>query len=355
MGNGAEKILEILSGMGISVSGVFASDDFVRGQSFRGFTVEKLSDIEERERDFIIVVAFGTALPEIIGRICDIALKHTVIMPDIPVSGDTLFDDEFFLKHIAEFETVYELFEDDYSRALFENVINFKISGDIKYLLENSVNFAEIFRAIGLCDTEIYADCGAYTGDTVKIFAETAGSYRRIDAFEPSAKTFSKLQKNVASFRAVNCYNAAVWDRDGYGFIDGTDNRNSNLFGVDKQAVCGAETAGTQTAGAQAAGAQTDGAQTAGAGHTKSLTPVKTVRLDSVSADATLIKLDVEGAEMQALSGIDFTRKPKIICAVYHRSEDLFAIPLFLKQFGYRFKLRRIHCLPAWDIFLIAD
>ena len=46
MGNGADKVLDECQRLGINVSGVMASDDFVRGQSFRGFTVKKLSDFE---------------------------------------------------------------------------------------------------------------------------------------------------------------------------------------------------------------------------------------------------------------------------------------------------------------------
>ena len=48
MGNGADKIIDTLSLYGLSPVGVFASDDFVRGQVFRGFTVKKYSDLKEK-------------------------------------------------------------------------------------------------------------------------------------------------------------------------------------------------------------------------------------------------------------------------------------------------------------------
>jgi FkbM family methyltransferase len=312
MGNGADKILDIFAEMGVSVSGVFASDDFVRGQFFRDFRVQKYSDIKDLNP--VIVIAFGTAVPEVMARIFDMAKLHPVIMPDIPVTGSDVFDDEFYLKNQTKIDAVKNLFSDENSKQLFENIINFKLSGDIKYL-NGGCSFEDIFKSLPLTDNEIYADCGAYTGDTVKIFSETVKDYKRIYAFEPSAKTFKKLQKNIADMHDIICYNAAVWSDEGQAFIDGTNNRNSNIL-----------TAGKQT--------------------------VKTVK---ISNDATLIKLDVEGSEMQALSGIDYSNKPKIICAVYHKSEDIFAIPLYLKQFGYKFKLKRINCLPAWDVFLIGE
>ena len=43
MGNGADKILAVLSRRGIPVAGIFASDGFVRGHSFHGMPVRSFS------------------------------------------------------------------------------------------------------------------------------------------------------------------------------------------------------------------------------------------------------------------------------------------------------------------------
>ena len=40
MGNGAEKIISVLKDYGVSVSAIFASDEFVRGHSFLGYKVK---------------------------------------------------------------------------------------------------------------------------------------------------------------------------------------------------------------------------------------------------------------------------------------------------------------------------
>ena len=45
MGNGADKLFARFSEYGIEVKEVFASDGFVRGHSFRGYTVKSFSDI----------------------------------------------------------------------------------------------------------------------------------------------------------------------------------------------------------------------------------------------------------------------------------------------------------------------
>ena len=56
------------------------------------------------------------------------------------------------------------------------------------------------------------------------------------------------------------------------------------------------------------------------------------------------IKMDIEGSELAALMGGEFALrkwKPKLAISLYHRPEDLFAIPIWIEslQCGYRFFL----------------
>ena len=78
--------------------------------------------------------------------------------------------------------------------------------------------------------------------------------------------------------------------------------------------------------------------------------------LDNVAGEetVTLINMDVEGAERQALEGcakIIARDHPKMLIAAYHRSEDLFALPLQIAAMrpDYRFYLRHYPYIPAWD------
>ena len=102
MGNGADKIIDTLTGFGVSVSGVFASDDFVRGQSFRGFKVEKYSDLKQRFPNMIVLVSFGTFRDEVLENIKKIAKETEVLAPDVPVYGDGLFTLDYVKEHRKE-------------------------------------------------------------------------------------------------------------------------------------------------------------------------------------------------------------------------------------------------------------
>ena len=76
-----------------------------------------------------------------------------------------------------------------------------------------------------------------------------------------------------------------------------------------------------------------------------------------MGAKVDYIKYDVEGAEREALLGTAETiaaYKPRMLVSLYHRSEDLFALPMLVKELchEYRLYLRRFAYVPAWDINL---
>ena len=60
MGSGADKIIRELDERDIRISGIFASDEFVRGHSFHGFKVKKYSEIKEEFGEVLVLVCFGT-------------------------------------------------------------------------------------------------------------------------------------------------------------------------------------------------------------------------------------------------------------------------------------------------------
>jgi hypothetical protein len=71
------------------------------------------------------------------------------------------------------------------------------------------------------------------------------------------------------------------------------------------------------------------------------------------------IKYDVEGAETEALLGssrIIERDAPALLVSAYHRSADLFRLPILVHELNpaYKLYLRRMAGVPAWDINLYA-
>ena len=316
MGNGADKILDIFAEKGISCAGIFASDDFVRGQSFRGMPVKKYSQIKAQFEDFVIVVAFATSRPEILARIFELAQAHTVLAPDVPVAGITRFSREFYELYRAQFDAVYDLLIDEASKTCYERIINFKIGGDIQ-LLKPFFEKEKVYRDLLQLQGERIVDLGAYDGDTVREFVAADKQYQSIIALEPDPKNYKKLARNCKELRDVTTYPLGAWDKEATARFGAEASRNSAV------GVKGAE--------------------------------VKLTSVDALVAEPiTLLKMDIEGSEAKAIAGAKRTiqkYKPKLYICAYHRSEDLFDLPLQIHAIcpAYRFYFCHHPYIPAWE------
>lgn len=320
MGNGADKVLDEFGRLGISVEGITASDDFVRGQSFRGFTVKKLSEFEG---DFIIAVAFATCIPEVMERIYSLSANYRIVVPCVPVFGNEIFNREFVESNKDNIDAAYSLFEDEESKRIFKGCAEFMFGGELDILQSITSEKSEAFENIlKLNENEAFLDLGAYRGDTVQEFLHYAnGKYESITALEPDRKTFRKLEAYVENKENITALRKAVSDKDSVAVFDSAAGRQSSFSDKGEQ--------------------------------------IETVTVDSLCRKKriTYIKMDVEGAEFEALCGAEETlkkQKPKLNIALYHRSADIFSLPLKIASVNpdYRFFIRRHPYIPCWDMNL---
>ena len=61
MGNGADKIINILEQKGIEFKGVFASDGFVKDKIFHGHKLSSYEELKQKFGDMIVLVCFGSS------------------------------------------------------------------------------------------------------------------------------------------------------------------------------------------------------------------------------------------------------------------------------------------------------
>lgn len=163
---------------------------------------------------------------------------------------------------------------------------------------------------------ETVIDCGAFIGEFTLYAAAAAGPSGRVIAFEPDPAIYKRLLKNIElnGFKNVTVVNKGLWsadgamkfvgnDVDGYSFIAATDNPAA----IEVPVV------------------SLDG---------------ELERLGVKKVD--FIKMDVEGAEIEALKGAARTLKGNnagIAIASYHPvngAKSCFALEKMLPEFSYR-------------------
>ena len=325
MGDGADKILNVLLSRGISIQGIFASDAFVRGHSFRGFPVRRYRDVLEENPNMTALLCFAVDYEPMLSRLNQISRQCDFYAPDVPVvqTDGSVFDLSYVRRHEQELAAAYHLLADEQSMAVFQAVLQYKLTGKIEYLRGCETLHQEAWTLLDVSQKKHYVDLGAYNGDTVGAFIlETDGHYSRITAVEPDPKNCEKLQKKAREHKweKIDIVNAAAWDRQETLFVKkGKRGRGSALL-------------------------------------LEGTLPVAGNALDRIAQDIPVdfIKFDVEGSESRAIAGAKETIlrcHPDMEIAAYHKNEDLFAIPEQVLSIcpDYTVFLRHHPYVPAWE------
>lgn len=207
---------------------------------------------------------------------------------------------------------------DQESRDIIHNRCKTFLTGDLTYIDRNVINrhtyFSQEFYSIS--NDEILFDCGAFTGDTIEDFVTfTNKKYKKIVAFEPDEKNVKRLNAFINNkIENVVVIQKATGDKTGKVSFLNKGNMSSKTVDVKDSS---------------------------------DELSVDIVRLDNyIDYHPTLIKMDIEGSELDSLIGatqIIKTQKPKLAICIYHMPFDFYEIPKFLKSLvpEYKFKVRQ--------------
>lgn len=228
------------------------------------------------------------------------------------------------LQQRNEIVNAFEMLSDECSRQTFANQLQLRLLADFECIgapFPGEQYFPDIFS---LTDDECFVDCGAYTGDTIRSFmAQTENRFRKIISFEadpavvPSLQTFAKgLGTRVA------LHNKAVGARSGVVRFSGNGIGGGHISDAGVEVTC--------------------------------------VQLDDALADerVSLIKMDIEGAESEALEGARHTierDRPTLAICAYHKPDHLWRIVADLKRLAPDSALYlRSHCADGLDTVCYA-
>ena len=220
MGNGADAILDRCAQLNIPVAGVFASDEFVRGQEFRGYKVKTYKEMQAEWGSFVILIAFASERPEILRRFFHLAEEQETYAPHLPLFGDTtVVTPSWIRENRGVLERVYGKLADDASRQVMEDILRYKLTGKLDFLFRTTDRRQDLETLFAFGETESYGDLGAYNGDTLREFLElTGGHYDHLYAVEPDPKNFAKLQHFVETEQLGRCRLAVAakngWQED---------------------------------------------------------------------------------------------------------------------------------------------
>jgi FkbM family methyltransferase len=310
--------------MGVKIAAFGDSSSTLWGKQIDGITVLSPEQISTLHRHTPILSA-STVYDSVIRKDLEQRGCTTVIpvgylnyrLPDVFISREYAgaFD---AVTNKANWEAINEAFsllEDDESKMVFVSMLAYYTSFQTHLLddirTEGSIYFDS--SVYNLSSEEIVVDAGAFIGDTWESFRLACNRhFRAYVAFEPNRNNFNKLVATVADAAGIEVVPSGLSRHSGtVRFLTSYKNVDARVLGKD-------ESGGDE---------------------------VTVVSLDDFFTDRpspTLIKMDVEGAEADALLGATqllVHSAPKLAISVYHYATDIWNIPLLIKRINPRYRI----------------
>lgn len=234
----------------------------------------------------------------------------------------------YYSEYLDKEEEILSLYDDPLSKDIIKNRLLFYKTGDVSYIDRIPVNYYQYFQEeyYSISDKEIFVDCGAFDGDSIKMFYDyTKGKYSKIIGIEPDKISFKKLCDATQKYHDIKLMCCATGKENTSIRFSSKGTLGSSIYDNE------------------------DG----------DLTDIK--KLDDILEDEkpTLIKMDIEGAELDTLIGAEKTikqNKPKLAVCIYHKIEDIITIPKYLHSIvpEYTFSVRQ-HSNSLLETVLYAE
>jgi len=311
-GDCGHKVYDMLHRVGVEVSCFCDNCGKGKTDGVTGVRIEAPEYLDSKDKNVVVLVSVveDEDRQAICGQLLDAGVDGTRIR--VMREYYDRLTVEYLEANLENYKKAYQLLEDDFSRRVY-------LARMRKMYLMRSM--AEVVRPheesyfdekVVLTDHEVFIDCGGFDGDTSLQFIERCGGkYGRIVLFEPELCKKEAIERNLGE-NPYELHMCGVWSRN---------------------TVLRFEAKGT------------DGSHVAeGEGNCS----IQVVSLDDTvyGYAPTFIKMDIEGAEQEALKGcrnIIRDYRPKMAICLYHKPDDLFKIPAMVKEMnaGYRLYVRQ--------------
>jgi len=327
-GRKTEALIESLTKNGIKIIAIGDSNSNLWGKKIGQFQIFSPTHLAEKHSNSPIIVSSTEYRKEITDSLKKIGFKTIFHISFLNFIDPNIFPvfPEYHQKFYSLFDPFNQadiiklnaLWGDAESRKSFLKILKFRLSFNDVVLNERKFSNQQYFESkiIFFSKEEVFIDCGAYKGDTIEQFnLITLAKFKKIYAFEPDRSNFDKLCKKCQEISAakIECQPSGVYSSIGKVNFMETGDAIARIVDNDQSFS------------------------------------VNVISLDDFMKNKevpTFIKMDIEGAETEAILGakkIIKKYKPKLAISVYHNAIDLWEIPLLIKNLNNDYKIYLRH------------
>lgn len=223
--------------------------------------------------------------------------------------------EEYYLENRDSFQEVRDNLADDFSKESFDAFLDVKMHKKVEPILPYVVRPQYFFYPApwGGCQDDVLFNAGAYTGGTLLDFVKAwNGQYGGIITCEPDPDNYEKLLQTIRehALKNVTAYQVGLYSE-----------KTTLRFSAS---------------GSEGTKITTNG---------EVELPVDSIDNLVGESHVSIINMDIEGAELDALKGgkRTITRcRPILMISAYHKKDDLFQLYRFLDDAfnGYRYYFR---------------
>lgn len=207
-------------------------------------------------------------------------------------------------------------------------------AGSVIYELTEKAIYFDLDQCRVQGEKEIFIDAGGFDGLTTSRFMEWCDGKGYSYIFEPDERNRLLIKKNLKDISNYEIVPNALWSKAARLAMDAKGNFASSVSELDENRELDLEIDSREA--------------------------IESVVLDDFACKGriTYIKMDIEGAELEALEGavhIITTCKPKLAISIYHKKKDIWKIPHLILTYcpDYRFYLRH-YSFSEYDTVLYA-
>lgn len=212
----------------------------------------------------------------------------------------------FFTANAERINNIMDILSDEKSKHVFDSMIKFRMTMD--YNIHPGMELPQYFTdIIKLNANEVFVDVGGYDGGTSAEFIKhTCGKFKSIIIFEPDNKCIDMIKANpdLKPYENIQIIPKGGWNCDTtLKFVMSSDSA-SKIVDTD---------------------VNINGKSNDISSNIVEI-PVTSIDASSECHDATFIKMDIEGAEWEALHGAKDTivrNRPKLAICIYHSDDDM--------------------------------
>lgn len=302
----------------IKVDGII--DDFTRVQRSRKKEILKIQDVP---KDAIILWTSTGSPLEVKHRLDAMGFSNISYLALLKYSSLDLAPHPFMMDfkedyscNVELYRQTYTLLADKKSKEIFTKLINFKISFDYSFMEGFTNNHAEQYfdkEILPSLKNILFVDGGGYVGDTAKEVIKNYPDYKKIYLIEPIKENLRIAKRDLAEHPNIHFIEA------------GLSNKKEQLFFHEEKSFSALYKAGSQS--------------------------VQVDTIDNIIKERVdYIKLDIEGAELEAIEGAAQTihsYNPILAICIYHKAEDWYRVPQRVLQIQSNYKIYLRHYMEG--------